>query len=104
MTKLDDSQLDLFDATAKERFDVFHRKNPHVYDDLRALCLEVRRSGVRHFGIRTIWERLRWKARFETTRPKSDYKLNDHYTRFYARLLMEQEPELAGMFETRVRP
>ena len=95
-------QLNFFRSTPEARFDDFHRLNPHVYSDLRDLCHQVRRAGVARFGIRTVWERLRWKARFETTRPASDYRLNDHYTPFYARLLM-QEPELAGLFETRER-
>ena len=88
-------------SESEERFLEFHRHNPHVYDHLRELCIQVRRRGVRRFGIRTVWERLRWYARFETTRAPGEWKLNDHYTRHYARLLMAQEPELAGMFETR---
>ncbi len=83
------------------KFLEFHRANPHVYDALKSLCLQVRRAGVQRFGIRTVWERLRWQQRFETLHGRSDYKLNDHYTRHYARLLMRQEPELAGLFEVR---
>ena len=94
--------LPLFDLSqAEQQFWRFHEDNPHVYEHLKALCLEVRRRGVQRFGIRTVWERLRWHARFETIRAPGAWKLNDHYTRYYARLLMAQEPELAGMFETR---
>lgn len=82
----------------------FHDENPQVYARLRDIAREVRRTGRRHFGIRVIWERLRWIATFETTDPNVDLKLNDHYTRHYARLLMEREPDLAGMFEVRDRP
>mgnify|MGYP001284296386 CR=1 FL=1 len=78
----------------------FHHDNPHVYVELKRLCLQVRRAGVQRFGIRTLWERLRWYARFETT-TADDWKLNNNYTRYYARLLMEQEPELDGLFEIR---
>jgi len=85
------------------RFLAFHAENPHVYDTLRGICLEVRRSGHRRFGIRTVWERLRWLTLFDTSRPEGEKKLNDHYTRYYARLLMEQEPELWGFFEIRER-
>jgi hypothetical protein len=88
-------------SESEERFLEFHRDNPHVYDHLRNLCIDIRRRGVTRFGIRTVWERLRWHARFETTRTLDDWKLNNNHTRYYARLLMAQEPELAGMFETR---
>lgn len=30
-----------------------------------------------------------------------EYRLNNVYTAFYARLLMDNEPELQGFFETR---
>ena len=94
--------LPLFDLSqAEQQFWRFHAANPHVYEHLKALCLEVRRRGVQRFGIRTVWERLRWHARFETTRKPEDWKLNNNYTRHYARLLMAQEPALSGMFETR---
>jgi hypothetical protein len=29
------------------------------------------------------------------------FKLNDHFTSRYARLLMQREPDLYGLFETR---
>ena len=97
------NQIGLFDKGAEAQFREFHHANPHVYTELKELCVKVRRAGVRRFGIRTVWERLRWKAQFETSRLSAEYKLNNNYTRFYARLLMDQEPELEGLFETRDR-
>ena len=93
----------LFDPPGRHRaaFEKFHREHPHVYRALRKIWLQVVRFGITRFGIRTVWERLRWLAAFKTKRAKSTWKLNDHYTRHYARLLMEQEPELAGLFEVR---
>lgn len=85
----------------EREFRVFHGENPHVYDALRTICLELREKGITRFGIRTVWERLRWLSKFSTKHRANDYKLNDHHTRFYARLLMDQEPELKGFFETR---
>lgn len=103
ITSRGDKELPLFflASEAEERFLEFHRNNPHVYERLRELCLQVRRAGVQKFGIRTVWERLRWHARFETKRPSHEWKLNNNYTRYYARLLMKQESELSGMFEVR---
>ena len=36
-----------------------------------------------------------------TTSDTSGFKLNDHYTSRYARLIMEREPDLRGIFRTR---
>lgn len=41
------------------------------------------------------------RSRSLTERFGDEYKLNNDYRAFYARLLMANEPELAGFFETR---
>lgn len=95
-------QLGLFDARLEREFWAFHEVNPRVYAKLREYALQARRSGRRHFGVKAIVERLRWFSRIETqARGEDAYKLNDHHSAFYARLLMENEPELAGFFATR---
>jgi hypothetical protein len=60
----------------------------------------ARRAGRERYGIKSIYERLRWHMNVETT-GSEEFKLNDHYTSRYARLLMENEPDLKGFFETR---
>lgn len=84
-------------------FETFHLENPQVYRALRKICLQVKRAGMERFGIRTVWERLRWLAAFRTKRKRDTWKLNNNYSRHYARLLMERETELAGFFEIRDR-
>lgn len=102
-------QLGLFDRivainahglTLEQRFAAFHEANPHVYAHLRRLALDARRRG-RQVGIKMLYEVLRWQYAMQTS--GDDFKLNNSYTSFYARLLMEQEPELAGYFETRTQ-
>ena len=61
----------------------------------------MRRRGVTQYGIGGLFEVLRWQRRMETVDPASDYKLNNNYRSFYARLLMEREPELRDFFELR---
>lgn len=90
--------------TFLERFRIFHRNNPQVYAELVRLCREGKATGRRHLGIRTLWEVMRWNlanVHVATNDPTSDLKLNDHYHTYYARLIMEQEPDLAGFFELR---
>ena len=97
------NQLPLFPDTpsSEEAFAAFHEENPQVYLWLRDQALHLVRLGHRkRFGIRTLWEALRWQ-RLRTSCSDGEYKLNNNYTRFYARLLMENEPELAGLFQTR---
>ncbi len=84
--------------TVEETFELFHERNPHVYEMLREYALMVKRAGGR-IGMRALFERLRWDYLIYTT--STTYKLNNNYTPLYARMLMEQEPELAGFFEIR---
>ena len=85
--------------TIEDRFWQFHASNPEIYAELVRLCREARAAGRRKIGIRMLWERLRWTLYIE--RGSDEYKLNDHMTSRYARLIQQQEPELDGIFETR---
>jgi hypothetical protein len=85
-----------------QEFEKFHADHPEVYAQLARLTREAKAAKFHRFGIRQIWEVMRWH--FAITTPSgSAWKLNDHLTPFYSRLLMQQEPDLAGFFETRTR-
>lgn len=82
------------------RFERFHEENPAVYATLVRLAREwVERTGRHKIGIATLYERVRWEIAITTTDP--DFKINDHYRAYYARLIMQQEPDLAGLFDLR---
>lgn len=85
----------------REAFERFHRENPHVYEQLKRLAFKLKNRGVRRWGCKALYEVLRYEAAVQTSAPAGSYKLNNSFTAYYARLLMEQEPDLAGFFETR---
>jgi hypothetical protein len=87
-------------ATLEERAQAFHEANPRVYQELRRLALTLYYRGHAHFGAKMLIEQMRWLW-MERTVDTSGFKLNNSYTAFYARLLMETEPELRGVFSTR---
>jgi hypothetical protein len=89
--------------SAKERFLAFHRDNPEVYRRLVALTRQWKRAtGRDRVGFPMLWERLRWDYSLTTT--TSDVKLNNNMRSYYSRLIMSQEPDLDGVFETRTSP
>ena len=88
-----------YPIASADKFLAFHRDNPEVYDRLRDLSLQLRRRGRAVYGIKSLFEVLRWKMAIETT--DEDFKLNNNYTSFYARLLMWSEPELRNFFRLR---
>ncbi len=88
-------------GTIEERFEAFHQSNPWVYRRLVELAHQLHRRGRKHLGIGMLWEVLRWSYFLETDDPTSDFKLNDHFRSRYARLIMDSERDLEGIFETR---
>lgn len=81
------------------KFDEFHATNPHVYNDLVVLALELRNLGNRRCGIAMLYEVLRWRSALTTE--GDAFKLNNNFTPLYARKIMDEVPELANFFETR---
>src|SRR5512137_2981613 len=87
--------------TIDERFAEFHRNNPHVYDELVAMARRAKGHGYNRSGIGMMWEVLRWNRMFSTNPADRDFKLNDHFRSRYARVIMDNERDLAGFFEVR---
>jgi hypothetical protein len=86
--------------TVAERFVDFHTKSPDVYHALVTLARQwVARTGRRKLGIKTLFERARWELALTTSDP--DFKLNNNYAPYYARVIMRQESDLDGMFDLR---
>lgn len=87
--------------TIQERFEEFHKKNPHVYERLVDLSIDAALKGHTKIGIDLLFCVLRWESMMKTDDPSSDFKLNDHYRSRYARLIMSEEPLLDGIFDVR---
>lgn len=83
----------------RESFEDFHARNPHVFETLRDAALKAKASGWRVFGMKALIESLRWDRRLTTD--GKPWKLNNNHVSAYARLLMEQVPELRGFFRLR---
>ncbi|MCL6443143.1 MAG: hypothetical protein K6T83_06765 [Alicyclobacillus sp.] len=83
-----------------EKFRQYHEDNPHVYATLVRLAREMKAKGYTHIGIGMIWETMRYQMLLTTHDPEG-WKLNNNYRSRYARLIMQQEPDLDGIFEIR---
>lgn len=90
------------DRSIEESFRRFHEENPGVYKTLVAMARQAKEVGRTKLGIGMLWEVLRWEEVLAGA-PNDDggYRLNNIYRSRYARLIMEQEPDLEGFFETR---
>lgn len=101
------TQALLDDLFAKDQIEVafekFHADHPIVYQELVRLARVWRASGHAKLGIKTLFERLRWEWHVGGIRDDEGFKLNNNYTALYARKIMAENPDLAGLFETRER-
>lgn len=88
--------------TLAQRFEEYHRENPHVYELFLKYAKQVKNSGFDRFSSKAIYERLRWHLSFETNDCDA-FKLNNNYTSFYARKVMAEHPEFTNFFETRIQ-
>ena len=90
------------EATIEDRFLAFHHANPQVYSELVSQARLLKSSGCRCASIALLYERLRW-LHFIATQGEEEFKLNNDFRALYARLIMDQETDLHGIFKTRKR-
>ena len=83
-----------------DRFIDFHHHNPEVYQEIVKIARVMKGRGIYKMGIALIFERLRW-LHFIDTRGSEGFKLSNDFRSEYARLIMQQEKDLAGFFEVR---
>lgn len=95
-------QLGLFDGPGilTRQWTRFHRENPKVWELFNRFASEALYRGRQRLGARAVWERMRWYTTIETDDFPVDWKLNDHYPPFYARLFMAAH-DCDGFFSVR---
>ena len=93
-------QLDLIQSDpVRTAFDKFHADNPHVYEWFKRNALALQARGRTHYSARTMLHAFRFHTDMTTT--DDTFKINNNWSPWYARMLMEDEPTLEGFFETR---
>lgn len=81
-------------------FAEFHRTHPEVYDELLRLARRWRAAGHTRCSINMLFEIVRYESGLLSASNGAP-ALNNNLRSRYARLLMWNEPDLAGFFETR---
>lgn len=89
----------------EQEFLQFHRANPQVYRMLVQITRSMLAQGRRRLGIGDVYERLRYHIRMATNIDPRYYqpdgkpmKLANAHRAYYARLIMQQEPDLKDVF------
>lgn len=82
-------------------FRAFHAKHANVYAAVCHLARQAKRAGRTKIGIGMLWEVLRWQTFIAANDEHEQYKLNNNYRSRYARLIMDVEDDLDGIFDLR---
>jgi hypothetical protein len=91
------------DVSIYARFLKFHSNNPEVYKNLVRLAREFRMGNNvnRKMGIAMLFEVLRWNYYLNVAFGEEEFKLSNDFRAPYARLIMQQEPDLVDAFNTK---
>lgn len=81
------------------RYHAWDQANPSFYALFVKYSLELITAGRRSFGVRLVWERIRWESMIQTQ--GDQYKMNDHYHAIYARRFMDDHPQFGNVFKLR---
>lgn len=100
MTDAAQGFFDFNENPVARAFRLFHNENPHVYELFKRFAREAKGTGRPRFSGRTIIERMRWYTAVEAHDP-AGFKINDHWSPFYVRLIERHHPEFIGFFEKR---
>lgn len=86
-----------------KKFAAWLPNNFHVYDAFVEETLKIIRHGFSHYSARTILHYLRHHTAVSEN-SNSQWKLNNDYSPYMARLFDLMHPHLAGLFEFRETP
>jgi hypothetical protein len=76
----------------------YHCDNPKVWELFERYTLLAMKSR-NHYSHWDIISRIRWHVDIETT--DKEFKINNNYAAFYARLFITRHPTAAGFFNLR---
>jgi hypothetical protein len=91
----------LSDEGTDQKFKEYHSKNPDVYKQFVRITREAHNKGKETLSIWLVANVVRWYVYMNTTDPNSEFKISNDYLSRYARLIMDQELDLQGIFKTK---
>jgi hypothetical protein len=84
-------------AAAAAQWIADHPRAMQLFSDMA-----LRRVACRsRFGMKGLVEAVRWNYAIERTEQDAEWKLNNNFTSFIARWLIDRHPQIVGYIETR---
>ena len=83
----------------REGFNKFHQENLHIYKAFEEQSLAALKRGRKKLSSKLIINWIRWNEFLRNS--DQNFKINDAYQSYYARLFVEKNPEHQNVFEFR---
>jgi hypothetical protein len=91
---------DVEGQTLAQRFESFHRRNPTFYEALVELARQFLARTGRTCGVQRLIEVARHDVELNVV-SDDEFKINNSFAPFYARVILLREPDLANFFTLR---
>lgn len=83
----------------REGFVSFHNQNPHVFEEFERQALIAIGKGREKISAKLIINWIRWNEYLRTS--DKNFRINDAYQSYYARLFLEKYPQHKDKIEVR---
>ena len=93
------NQINFLTEPMEVKFQNFNKENPRVYELYKRFAFSLIEKGHERLGSKMIMERIRWETKISTT--DHEYKINNNYTAYYARMFVKEFPYLIDKFRFR---
>lgn len=80
----------------RDGFNRFHKDNPHIFTAFEEQALRAINKGRTKISAKLIINWIRWHEFLEST--DVNFRVNDAYQSYYARLFVEKHPEHKDIF------
>ncbi len=87
------------DAETVDKFLSYHQANPGIWRAFERCAFDLIHRGIKHYGAKAIAEIIRFNRLIETA--KDDFKLDNNFTAYYARIWGLKYPHHKEFFEFR---
>ena len=85
--------------TIREGFMDFHKENPQIYREFKKQAFRAILNDKKKISAKLIINFIRWNHYLNTT--DENFKINDAYQSYYARLFVAEFPEHESLFNFR---
>ena len=90
------AQLQLFTPAD---FVSYHARNPQIYEAFKRITLRAIAKGYNYWSAKGVFEIIRWETKVQAD--EEDFKINNNYTPFYARMFCMDFPSHKEFFRKR---